>query len=539
MRPHRRPGVHDLFRALLRPSRFAIVGVLGIAVNAVAMVFFTELLGIHYVVSAVLASQVSTIHNFVLSEVWVFRGHDSPRHVLIRYLAFNLLNVVTLFVRVPVLVALTEWAGVHYLVSNLIAIGLTFGIRYLVADTWIWAGRDARDQLAVDGWFNYDVHGIVRMRSGIALPELAAFNTNEEMEPDIVVSRRRLLGGTLRRRVAIGSQDGLISYREHLGVLGAAFDVRLGHPVRLEANWLLALSHHVLYTNMVEPLLRFMLVSRGTVLLHAASIDTDRGAVLLSAQTDTGKTSTVLRLLMRHSWAFMGDDMALVFPDGRIRSFPKPMTLSSHTMGAVSDAALPLADRIMLAIRSRVHSKQGRSIGHAIGRLPLPVVTINAIVQLLVPPPKYHISSLVECDISQEAPLDAVILMERGEPLAEAPALEPTLDELLANTEDAYTFPPFKSFAPLIEFDGSDLAALRRRERELLRSAMSAAWRVRLRVAGHQWSELIPDLLDSSRLSMGRADATVAEPVSGAVDWPVSASSGPPTAAAKSGAGKA
>src|SRR5215208_6452087 len=97
MRPHRRPGVRDLLNSLLRPSRFAIVGMLGIAVNAAALVFFTELLGFHYVVSAVLASQVSTLHNFVLSELWVFRGHDSPRHLLFRYLAFNLLNVLTLF----------------------------------------------------------------------------------------------------------------------------------------------------------------------------------------------------------------------------------------------------------------------------------------------------------------------------------------------------------------------------------------------------------------------------------------------------------
>ena len=81
----------------------------------------------------------------------------------------------------------------------------------------------------------------------------------------------------------------------------------------------------------------------------------------------------------------MGDDMAIVLPDGRVLSYPKPLTPSSHTMSAVSDSALPLADRIMLAIRSRVHSKEGRSIGHALGRLPVPIVTINCIVQLLDP----------------------------------------------------------------------------------------------------------------------------------------------------------
>lgn len=112
-----------------------------------------------------------------------------------------------------------------------------------------------------------------------------------------------------------------------------------------------------------------------------------------------------------------------------------------------------------------MHSKQGRSIGHALSRLPIPIVTINAVVQLLVPPPKYHVTSLVDCDMVDRAPLHAVLLMERGHPVVEDVALEPALDELMANTEDAYTFPPFGWFAPYLRFDGMDVAALRARAR--------------------------------------------------------------------------
>ena len=43
-----------------------------------------------------------------------------------------------------------------------------------------------------------------------------------------------------------------------------------------------------------------------------------------------------------------------------------------------------------------------------------------------------------------------------------------TIDRLLENTDDAYTFPPFASFAPLLAFGELDYAALRARERELL-----------------------------------------------------------------------
>lgn len=484
-------------RSLLSPSKFAVVGIIGIAINQAALFGLTEGLGIHYLLSSILASQVSTLNNFVLTELWVFRGRDHRSHVLFRYAVFNLLNISTLSVRVPVLFLLTELAGFHYLVSNLVAIGLTFGIRYLIADNWIWAGRDRVDHVTAGGWFNYDIQGLIRLRSSVGLPELASFNVDRLVDPDIVV-QRRWLGGRPRFRVRCAADaDGAIRYREHLGPFSAAFDIHLdGGPVRLDANWLLIWSHHVLYTNMVEPLLRFLLVARGHVLLHCAAIDAPGGAVVMSAQTDTGKTSTVLRLLMRSRWGFIADDMAILSPRGEVLAYPKPMTLSSHTMSAVNDGALPVADRFMLAVRSRLHSREGRAVGHAMGRLNLPIVTTNAWVQLLIPPPKYHVTSLIDCAMTDRAPLDAVILMERGEPpLVEEPAMPLTLERLLDNTDDAYTFPPFATMAPLLRIGGLDYPGLRVRERELLAAAVAGARRFRIRIAGHGWADAIPTLL--------------------------------------------
>jgi dolichol-phosphate mannosyltransferase len=238
------------------------------------------------------------------------------------------------------------------------------------------------------------------------------------------------------------------------------------------------------------------------VLLHCAAIDGDAGALVMSAKTDTGKTSTVLRLLVNHDYGFLSDDMAILGPGGQILGYPKPMTLSSHTMNAVSDKALPRADRMMLAVRSKLHSREGRAVGHALGRLPIPIVTLNAWVQLFIPPPKYHVTSLVDCDIVDESRVRAVVLMERGEPLVEQPSREHTIDELLQNTEDAYTFPPFATFAPLLVIGGLSNHELLARERELLRLAIEPANRVRIRVRGHNWSELLPGILDGTMPTM-------------------------------------
>ena len=100
--------------------------------------------------------------------------------------------------------------------------------------------------------------------------------------------------------------------------------------------------------------------------------------------------------------------------------------------------------------------------------------------------------------MTDRAPIDSIVLMERGTPpLAEEPDFALTIDRLLENTDDAYTFPPFAAFAPLVAFGELDYDALRIRERQLLEASVARAWRVRMRVVGHNWSELIPSLVEA------------------------------------------
>ena len=70
----------------------------------------------------------------------------------------------------------------------------------------------------------------------------------------------------------------------------------------------------MVYTNVVEALLRFVLVSRGYMLLHSACLELDGHGVMLTARTDTGKTGTILRLLREHGGGFLSDDMTIVEP---------------------------------------------------------------------------------------------------------------------------------------------------------------------------------------------------------------------------------
>jgi hypothetical protein len=269
----------------------------------------------------------------------------------------------------------------------------------------------------------------------------------------------------------------------------------MGDPIEIKVSPVLAISPHVVYTNIVEALLRFLLVSKGYVLLHSAAIADEHGSTLLSAQTDTGKTSTVITLVRTGEYRFLSDDMTIVGPHGEAISYPKPMTLSFHTMRVAKDGRLTTFDRAALSIQSRLHSKSGRRAGQSLGKRNLPIMTMNAIVQALVPPPKHRIDSLFECAVGGEAPIRTIVLMEHGEERLERLSTDETVGRLIDNTDDAYGFPPFSLFAPHIRINGDDYAALRKREVELLGAAIASARTWHLSVPGHEWAERLPAII--------------------------------------------
>jgi len=345
----------------------------------------------------------------------------------------------------------------------------------------------------------YDIDGILRIASAVALPELKFFKVAKVECPDLVIDVRPVGGLRPRFRSALLVQDSGLLYREHLGGLFANFRVEMGSPVQVTAGPLLALSPHVLYTNIVEPLLRFLLVRRGFMLLHAACISIEGRSIMLSAQTDTGKTSTILSLLRRYGGTFYSDDMVVISAQGTASRYPKPLTISAHTLRSVPSHRLAPVQRLSLVWQSRLHSRSGRATGKRMSLLNVPMMALNAAVQMLIPPPKYMITDLVDCEIGDRIPIRHVFLIERGSPsLVAAVGRDDALMELLANTEDAYGFPPYAQLAPQLVFEGEGYDDLRLREKAILAHALQTAEVTRLRVNDFSWPEMIRARPDSA-----------------------------------------
>jgi hypothetical protein len=122
---------------------------------------------------------------------------------------------------------------------------------------------------------------------------------------------------------------------------------------------------------------------------------------------------------------------------------------------------------------------------------------INAITQMLVPPPKYSADRLVACRMGSLTKVRDLFIIERGTPGMSELDQESTLARMLINTDDAYGFPPFRYLAPAIVIGGTGYRELRRREEEILRGFLS---QIRTRVIASDnfgWADTIPRLLQA------------------------------------------
>jgi dolichol-phosphate mannosyltransferase len=483
-----------------RLLRFAAVGLSGLFVNQAALWAATDGIGIHYVVSAILATQLSTAWNFALSEWWVFKAERAGRWT--RLFWFSVMNNAWLAARVPFLFVLTEWAGLHYLLSNFIALSASTLARFTIADTWIWTGRGAGPLGSADRTrtFLYDIHGIVRVSSAARLPELTPFlvpSLEQPVDLDVTVKNRGL--GGLRLRALVDQKGETVRYIEHLGALGFAMKVEMGEDgAKVQVSRLLRRSPHVLYTNVVEPILRWLMVSKGYALAHAACLQIDGQGLLITAQTDTGKTTTCLRSIRQHGSRFVSDDMTIISPDGVALCYPKPLTISAHTLKAASASPFPMWRKPWLQLQGRLHSKSGRQFALWLSRHNLPVATINALIQMIVPPPKFAVERLIPgTETVVSLPISHMVVIERGIEKTEALELDEACDVLQANTEDAYGFPPYQLIAPALT---NGHAAV---EAQIRRDVLSRVSVTRLRTPDREWFTRLPGLVGNPPIMVG------------------------------------
>ena len=358
-----------------------------------------------------------------------------------------------------------------------------------------------RSDLPVNRMPHYNILDIVRIGSDIPIRELEAFQTKATGSEDLLIVYHHGITYPPRIDRRVLGRNPSVSYVEHGGSFGATVKITPKNCVTVEVNWLLKLSNAVLYVNVVEPLVRLMLARRGFALLHSACLARKDAAILFSAPPDTGKTTTVLKCLERGWFSFLSDDMTIIGPDLKVHKFPKPFTISAHTYASmIGDEELRLKGirkKTKLRIKSLVHSRMGRKVLRLIGELNVPILTLNALGQMVVRPPKVFVEDLVRgvTTQSQAEPVAICLLRKRGEKVTSA-RRGPVLEELLYNSEDAFGFPPYSDVFRNLEIGGKKVSEILADERELLARLVNKTACFYLHSDSRRWDLELNEVMD-------------------------------------------
>ena len=135
-----REYLHQLVELCLykfRWLRFGIVGAVGAVVHLAVLYGLTDLMGLWYIASGVIAVLVAATNNYILNHIWTFKERKIDSHS-VGWLKYLLLAGLTDGTYIGLLAFFTEVVGLWYMLSAVLSLLIIFPVRYNIARLWIW-----------------------------------------------------------------------------------------------------------------------------------------------------------------------------------------------------------------------------------------------------------------------------------------------------------------------------------------------------------------------------------------------------------------
>ena len=115
--------------------KFCLVGGGGVVVNTAVLYALVDWWRQPLVLASPVAVELAILNTYLWNNLWTFRR---PRLTLARLAKFNLVSLGGLAITTGLLLVLTERLGLHYLVANLIAIGVATLWNFVLNLLWTW-----------------------------------------------------------------------------------------------------------------------------------------------------------------------------------------------------------------------------------------------------------------------------------------------------------------------------------------------------------------------------------------------------------------
>jgi len=125
---YRRKVIDEFFK-------FGLVGIIGTFINLIVLYIFTEFVGVYYIFSAVIAFLVAVTNNFILNKLWTFK---EKIHYFFakKYVQFFIISIFALLINLLFLYIFTEFLKIYYMISQVLAIGISFIANFIGNKIW-------------------------------------------------------------------------------------------------------------------------------------------------------------------------------------------------------------------------------------------------------------------------------------------------------------------------------------------------------------------------------------------------------------------
>jgi len=121
-----------------RISKFGVVGLSGTLLSLGILFVLTDLAGVYYLISNGIALEVGCVNNFICNDVWTYRDNTNHFSWLHRFFSFQSIAAGGFVLNMLITYALTDFANIYYMVSNMVAIVVVFIWNYVVNKKITW-----------------------------------------------------------------------------------------------------------------------------------------------------------------------------------------------------------------------------------------------------------------------------------------------------------------------------------------------------------------------------------------------------------------
>lgn len=128
--------IRRLFTKYHRFIKFAIVGGIGVPINLGILYGLTES-GLFYVASAIIAVAIALTVNYLLNHYWTFKK-EGNKSLIRGWCKYAVVSGIGDGVYLGLMVLFVEIAGIFYILSALMAMGIVMFARYAVVSRFIW-----------------------------------------------------------------------------------------------------------------------------------------------------------------------------------------------------------------------------------------------------------------------------------------------------------------------------------------------------------------------------------------------------------------